>query len=120
MEIKEKRCFKPKKFGKIKEYSLHHFSDASKYGCGKIHCRPVTGKIRVITLKYISRFELRAATLSIKMPKLLMSESQFDVTKEVFWSDIKVVFSYIKNQKPLVANRQKIKGHSNVVQCMEL
>ena len=49
-----------------------------------------------------------------------MSESQFDVTKEVFWSDIKVVFSYIKNQKPLVANRQKIKGHSNVVQCMEL
>ena len=28
-DIKVERCFKHKKFGKIREYSLHHFSDAS-------------------------------------------------------------------------------------------
>ena len=32
--IKVERCFKPKKFGKIKEEGLHRFSDASEYGYG--------------------------------------------------------------------------------------
>ena len=50
------------------------------------------------------------------MSKLLMSELQFGITKEVFWTDIKVVLSYIKNQtrrfKTFVANRiQTIKDH---------
>ena len=50
------------------------------------------------------------------MSKLLMSELQFGITKEVFWTDIKVVLSYIKNQtrrfKTFVANQiQTIKDH---------
>ena len=48
-------------------------------------------------------------------------ELQFDITKEVFWTDSQVVLSYIKNQKSvskfLVANSiQKIKYHSKVAQ----
>ena len=31
-DIKVERCSKHKKLGKIREYSLHHFSDASEYG----------------------------------------------------------------------------------------
>ena len=65
-DIKVERCFKPKKFGKIREYSLHHFSDASESGCGQcsylrmvnengqIHCSLVIGKSRAVPLKYIS------------------------------------------------------------------
>ena len=34
-DIKVERCLKPKKLGKITEYSLHHFSDASDYGYGQ-------------------------------------------------------------------------------------
>ena len=30
-DIKVERCFKPKKFGKIRKYSLHHFSNASEF-----------------------------------------------------------------------------------------
>ena len=65
-DIKIERCFKPKKFGKIREYSLHHFSDASEYGYGQssylrmvdendqIHRSLVIGKSRVVPLKFIS------------------------------------------------------------------
>ena len=31
-DINLERCSKPTKFGKIREYSLHLFSDASEYG----------------------------------------------------------------------------------------
>ena len=111
-EIKVERCFKPKKLGKIREYSLHHFSDASEYGYGQcsylrlvdendqIYCNLVIWKSRVVPPKYISipQLKLTATTLSIKMSKLLMSELQFGITKEVFWTDSQVLLSYIKNQ----------------------
>ena len=49
-----------------------------------------------------------------------MSELQFNITKEVFWTDSQVVLSYIKSQtrlvKTFVANNpiQTIKDHSDV------
>ena len=50
-----------------------------------------------------------------------MSELQFGITKEVFWTDSQVFLSYIKNQtrrfKTFVANwTQTIKDHSDVAQ----
>ena len=65
--------------------TLHHFSDASKEGYGqvlclrlvdpenKIHCSLVMGKSRVAPIKFISipHLELTAATLSVKIPKLI-------------------------------------------------
>ena len=87
------------------------------------HCSLVIEKSTVVPLKYISipRLELTAATLSINMFKLLTSELQFGITKEVFWTDSQVVLSYIKNQtipfKTFVANRiQTIKDQSDVTQ----
>ena len=94
-------CFKPKKLGKSREYNLHHFSNISEYGYGqcsylqlvdendRIHCSLVIGKSQLVPQKYISilQLELTAATLSIKMSKLWMSELQFGITKEVYWTD---------------------------------
>ena len=34
-DIKLSRCYKPENFGKIVDYSLHHFSDASEVGYGQ-------------------------------------------------------------------------------------
>ena len=54
----------------------------------QIHCSLVIEKSKLVPLKYISiMLELTAATSSIKMSKLLMSELQFGITKEVFWTD---------------------------------
>ena len=30
------RCFKPSTFGKVNEFRLHHFSDASEEGYGQV------------------------------------------------------------------------------------
>ena len=67
---------------------VHHFSDASEEGYGQcsylrlinefgtIHCSLLIGKSRVSPIKYVSipRLELTAATLSIKMSKLIKNE----------------------------------------------
>ena len=89
----------------------------------QIHCSLVIGKSRNVPLKYIyiPQLELTATILSIKMVKLLMSELQFGIAKEVFWIDNQVVLSYIKIQtrrfKIFVANQiQTIKDHSDVAQ----
>ena len=80
----------------------------------QIYCSLVIGKSRSVPLKYTSirQLVLTAATFSIKMSKLLMSELQFGITKEVFRIDSQLV---LKNQtgrsKTFVINRiQTIKG----------
>ena len=76
-KIKVARCFIPRGFSKIKDASVHHFSDASETGYGQasylqlvsqdnqIHCSLLIGKSRVTPAKYvpIPRLELTAATL---------------------------------------------------------
>ena len=94
-EITVNRCFKPSNFNSVKEVTLHHFSDASEEGYGqvsylrlvdtknKIHCVFVMGKSRVAPLKFVSipRLELIAATLSVKMSKLIREELQYNIDK---------------------------------------
>ena len=89
------RCFKPRAFSKIKDASVHYFSDASETGYGKasylrlliednqIHCSLLIGKSRVTPAKYVSipRLEVTASTLSIKMSQLIKRELELnDVT----------------------------------------
>ena len=89
------RCFKPRGFSKIKDTSVHRFSDASETGYGQasylqlvnednqIYCSLLIEKSRVKPPKYVSipRLELRAATLSIKMSHLIKRELELnDVT----------------------------------------
>ena len=82
-DIKIHRCYKPRGFEKIINYSLHHISDASECGYGQatylkmvndleeVHCRLIFGKSRVAPVDYVSirRLDLTAATLSVKIQR---------------------------------------------------
>ena len=134
-EITVNRCFKPSNFNSVKEVTLHHFSDASEESYGQVsylrlvdtenktHCVFVMGKSRVAPLKFVSipRLELTAATLSVKMSKLIREELQYSIDKEYFWTDSQVVLGYLQNEskrfKVFVANKiQIIKEHSDADQ----
>ena len=96
--INTARCYKPRSFGEIVNCTLHHFSDASESGYGQasylrmvddkdeVHCCLVFGKSRVAPIKYISipRLELTAATLSVKVSKMLKEEFDMEINSEVF------------------------------------
>ena len=87
-KIKVARCFKPTEFSKIKDVSVHHFSDVSETGYGQagymplvsednqIHFSLLIGKSRVTPTKYVSipKLGLAATTLSIKMSQLIKRE----------------------------------------------
>ena len=91
---------------------------------GMIHCGLVMAKSRVTPTKFvsISRLELPAAALSIKVSVMIRKELTIhSEIKEYFWTDSKVVLSYIKNNwkrfNIFVANRvQLIKESSDVSQ----
>ena len=82
------RWIQPADFGEIKSVTLHHFSDASENGYGqcsymrlddndnRVHCSLLLRKSRVVPKKFvsISRLELTAALLSVKMACLLKKE----------------------------------------------
>ena len=121
-----RRCFIPPTFGKVKDCSLHYFSDACEKGCGpvtylravdeseKVYCSLVMGKARVVLLKYITipRMDLVAATLSVKISVMLRKEFQPPITREIFWTDSEAVLGYTRNQsrkfKMFVANKIEI------------
>ena len=98
--------------GKVKDCSLHFFPDVCKNGygqvtylhgvdeSGKVHCSLVMGKARVAPLKYITitRMELVAPALSVKMSVMLWQEFQIPITREIFWTDSETVLGYIRNQ----------------------
>ena len=137
--IKIARCFKPKNFGNVKGYSLHHFSDTSDIGCwqasylrmvnedGKVHWCLVIGKSRVTTLKFVSvpRLELTAWVLSMKISQQLKQELDIEgdisEVEEFFWTDSQVLLNNISNEskrfKIFVANRvQMIRNNTNLSQ----
>ena len=137
--IKIARCFKPKNFGNVKGYSLHHFSDTSDIGCwqasylrmvnedGKVHWCLVIGKSRVTTLKFVSvpRLELTAWVLSMKISQQLKQEldieGEISEVEEFFWTDSQVLLNNISNEskrfKIFVANRvQMIRNNTNLSQ----
>ena len=116
------RYYKYCGFGKVKEFWIHHVSEASEEGydqvsfirmvncVGAIHCNFIMGKARVTPKKFVSIpcLELVAAT-SVKMTKFLRKELNIDNLQETFWSDSKVLLGYIRNTtkkfKKFVANR---------------
>ncbi|KAI2646413.1 Pro-Pol polyprotein [Labeo rohita] len=127
--IRIARCYVPINFGEVIERELHHFSDASTSGYGQCsylrvknqkgetHCSLVMAKARVAPTKLttIPRLELTAAVVSVAISDILREEMSFAFTKEYFWTDSKVVLSYINNDSrrfhTFVANRvQKIRN----------
>ena len=77
----------------------------------EVHCSLIFGKSRVAPVKYVSilRLELTAATLSVKISKILREEQDIHISSEVFWTDSQILLGYINNDslrfKIFVANR---------------
>ena len=46
----------------------------------------------------IPRLELQAATLSVKIYRVLMDELTYEISKATFWSDSQTTLQYIKNE----------------------
>lgn len=102
---------------------MHHFCDASEEGYGtvtyvvqhnskgKVHIAFVMGKARVAPLKHttIPCLELTAATMAVRMDRLLRKELELQLTNSVFWTDSTAVLKYINNEttrfRTFVANR---------------
>ena len=131
-DMKITRCIKPKNFGEVIHCSLHYFSDACETGYGMsayirlvnvegvVHCSLLLGKSRVATLKFISihRLELTAATLSVKLSRMMREEIDVHINDEIFWTDSQIVLGYINSDvqlfKIFVANRvQKIRNQTD-------
>ena len=82
------RCYRPKRFGELKEAQLHHFADASQqhgYGTAShlrltnnrdhIHCSFVMGKSRVRPLRNgvtILKLGITEATLAVRINQVVM------------------------------------------------
>ena len=117
------RCIKSKHFGKPISAQLHHFADASEdaYGTvsylvlhndtGDAQSTLLMARARVAPLKMptIPRLELTAATVAVKMDKLLRKELELDLKDSVFWTDSTAVIKYLNSEtarfKTFVANR---------------
>lgn len=127
--VKIRRCYIPANFTDVKQYELHHFSDASVTGYGvcaylraintngDVHCSLVMGKARVAPTKVttVPRLELSAAVVAARTSAMLRNELEIDGLQEYFWTDSKVVLGYINNDARrfhvFVANRiQRIKS----------
>jgi hypothetical protein len=117
------RCMKSLECTNIVLCQLHHFADAclTGYGVvsyirlvdsdGHVHCSLVMGKCRLSPLKQmtIPRLELAAATLAVKVDKIIRQETDIHVHDSLFWTDSMLVLAYIENEdkrfQTFVANR---------------
>ena len=126
------RCVKPPGFGTVVRSELHHFSDASESGYGVvsylrvinekgcIHCSLLLGKSRLTPIKPVTipRLELSAATLAVKIDKMLTHELDLTQDTSYFLTDSTIVLQYVSNDdkrfKTFVANRiSVIRSHSS-------
>ncbi|XP_057709746.1 uncharacterized protein LOC130927761 [Corythoichthys intestinalis] len=134
VKVKVQRCYTPSSF-KVQHYELHHFSDASVSGygmcsylravgtAGEVHCSLAMGKSRVPPSKVttIPRLELSAAVVAVRTGDMLKRELEITLSKEVYWTDSKVVLGYINNEARrfhvFVANRiERIKQSTESTQ----
>ena len=129
------RCIKTKEFGAPVFAQLHHFADASedaygttsylllRNGTGETQATLVMAKARVAPLKSptIPRMELTAATVAVKMDKILRKELELQLRESIFWTDSTAVLKYLNSEstrfKTFVANRvSAILEHSQTSQ----
>ena len=107
----------------VLDVSLHLFLDASEDGygmcsylrfvhaSGAIRCSFLIGRSRSSPVRPISipRLERQAATLSVKMHRVLMDELTYKISGATVWKDSQTTLQYIKNKskrfQTYVANR---------------
>ena len=132
------RCYKPKDFGEITSCQLHCFADASELGTGiaiylrlqnrddDIYCAFVLGKSRVAPLKVITipRMELTAATVAVKLAKLVSEQLGMEIDRKYYWTDSTSVLKYIANTKvrfhTFVAKQARSYSRSDFGERLEL
>ena len=125
-QIEIPRCYKPEDFGEVKSIQIHNFADASDSGYGtvsylrlvnaddKISCAFLASRARVAPLKKttIPRMELTAATVALRINKMLVSSINYPVVSSYFWTDSESVLKYIANDTAryhtFVANRVSV------------
>ena len=69
----------------------------------EVHCNLIFYKSRVVPVKYvfIPRLELTAATLSVKISKIMREELDIHISSEVIWTGSQVVLGYINNDSKI-------------------
>ena len=111
-QLSVNRCVKGADLGEVVTTEIHHFCDASQcaYGAvsylrqvnsdGQVRCSFLFGKSRLAPLKQMSipRLELAAATVSVRLNKLLKNELEIPIDKITFWTDSMTVLRYIANE----------------------
>ena len=104
------RSMRPLNF-KAKHIQLHHFADASNVGYGtatyirfisekgEFHSQLIFAKSKVAPMKKVTipRMELTAATLAVKVDKMMRSELQYQIDESFFWTDSMAVIRYVQN-----------------------
>ena len=106
-QIHEPRCHLV--HGTVRDISLQLFSDAYEDGydmCLSLiilcqwNCKMfVSGwKVKEFTSEADFHSYLQAATLSVKIYRVLMDELAYEISKITFWSDSQTTLQYIKNE----------------------
>ena len=104
--------YKPTESGRVASIQLHYFADASSYGYGacsylrfldhrgSIRLSFLIGKSRLALMKsvFISRFELTAAVLAVKLAELIRKELDLSLNSSFFWIDSTSVLCCIKTR----------------------
>ena len=117
------RCYFPGGCSLDATFPLHHFSDASEVGYGtvsylrretvdgRVDCAFIMAKSRTAPLQFVSvpRLELQAATIAVRMHRLILKEIDLVMSATFFWTDSKITLQYINNEtrrfKTYVNNR---------------
>ena len=122
-DYKVKKRFMPCNFGQPVSAQLHHFEDASESGYGTVsylrlmnkahtvHCSFIMAKARVVPLKPVTipRLELTAATVAVRIDRMMQDQLELPLEPSVFWTDSTSVLKYVLNEtsrfQTFVANR---------------
>ena len=122
-ELNIPRCYFAEGCIDSSSLQLHHFCDASEIGYGtvsylrkesndgSVECALVMAKSRTAPLQYVSipRLELQAATVAVRMHRLIVKEIDLTISSTTFWTDSNITLQYINNEsrrfKTYVANR---------------